>query len=583
MNITEAKGYLAEDAIHVDSDYKITFNLDYSYVPIIHTLIRQTGCAISPKAVIDNIPSTFMTDGNNDTGMINLADWFPALNGNYTKLGLALNADSKKSGVIPSGIVDEGSPSQHTWFKDHMVGTGPWILSNKTQFLIELNRNENWWNKEKFAPNAPNKIVLKAVADPTLRAESFTNGDADRAEIDYTLIDQFSFPNGSTKKDTIKAYKFDKINVDFFGFNLRNGSELGDGYINMFETSKSWWNNNSALIAAGFVGYEHLPKSPEVSNPFTVLKFRKAFSLAFNYSAYSDKVLNGFANRMEGLIPKGLLGHQDNLIEQGYIPEFDVESAKMLFEELGWRGTITIPYNDGSTARKSIALMLKQTIESMNVGINIVASEMNWATFLMQFYKTPLFFLGWNPDIPDPDNYITSFVHSIKGYYSSRIQYINPNLDPMLSEASSELDPSQRSVLYANLEKYIAEEGIFIYAAQQYEISRIWYQWNGLEESGSLNPMRFFPRAHLMEKVEQEKIPVGQIVTITAPTKTISSLSFPTSSTAPNTSTISINSSVQPSSTSDKNIITSTDLSGFELVSIAGMFVVGAILYKRRK
>jgi peptide/nickel transport system substrate-binding protein len=547
MNITEAKAYLAAGAIKVISDYVIEFNLDYAYAPIVAAMTYQVGCAISPKAVVDNIPTTFATDGNNATGMISLADWFPDLAGDYSKLGLAASADPLKSGVIPSGIVDEGSPAQHIWFEDHQIGTGPWILGQKTQTVIEMDRNENWWNKAKYAPNAPTKIIIKAVADANTRALSLTNGDADNAQIDVDLVSQFTNPDGTTKKDTVKSYKFDTLNVDFLGFNQRNGSELGEGYIDKYETSSHVWDNNSNLIAAGFVGYEHLNKTPEVSNPFTVLKFRKAFALAFDYNAYIQSVLSGFATRLEGLIPKGLLGHQDDLIDTGYIPEYDIDAAKALFEELGWRGSITLAYNTASSARKALASLLKNSIEGMNIGINIVVKEMLWATFLQQYYQVPIFTLGWAPDFADPDNYMTPFVHSSKGYYSARIDYINEDLDPMLSAAASASDPVKRNVLYANLEKYIAEEGVFMYTSQGVAVTRMWYQWNGFEESGSRNPMRSFRLVHFMDKVAQAKPVLTTAVTTSTGTD-------------------------------------ATPAPGFELFSLFSLFaVVGVMHYKKRK
>jgi peptide/nickel transport system substrate-binding protein len=507
LNISEAKTYLNAGAIKIINDYAIQINLQYPYVPIVSVLTSQVGCAVSPKAIIDNIPKTFIADEtDNETGMISLDTWFPELSGNYTKLGLNENYLAGVSGVIPSGVVKDGSPAQHTWFENQQVGTGPWILKSKTSSVIELNRNPDWWNANAFHEKAPTKIILKAVVDANTRALELTNGDSDSAEISIDLFNQFNNPDGSTKKDTVKSYLYDTIDVDFFGFNLRNGSELGEGYIDKYPTSSSVWDNNSSLFKAGFSAYKHLNKSADVSNPFTVLKFRQAFALAFDYNAYIQIVLNGFGTRLEGLIPKGLIGHQDDLIEKGFIPVFDLDGSKALFQELGWRGSITLLYNTASSARKALTSILKNSIEGMNVGINIIVAEMLWSTFLQQYFRIPIFLFGWSPDFADPDDYVRSFIHSEKGYYSNRINYINPAIDSMLEAAVSEINPIKRSTIYGELEKYIAEEHIFLYNAQLQEISNIWYQWNDFEESGSQNPMRNFNQIHFMDKVSQPKI-----------------------------------------------------------------------------
>jgi peptide/nickel transport system substrate-binding protein len=506
MNVSEVKDYLNAGAIKVLNDYEIQFNLDFAYSPLIAAMTYQVGCAVSPLAVIDNIPSTFVADENdNDTGMISLASWFPELAGNYTKLGLNSTHLTGVSGVVPSGIVDEGSPAQHIWFEDHQIGTGPWILKQKTQTVIEMDRNNNWWNKANYPSNAPTKIIIKTVADANIRAQDLINGDADDVFIDVSLVKTFLNSDGTTKKETVKSYKYNTISIDFLGFNLRNGSQLGEGYIEKYKTSSHIWDNNSNLITAGFVGYEHLNETPDVSNPFTVLKFREAIALAFNYTGYIQNVLSGFGKRLEGLIPAGLLGHQDDLIEKGYIPEYNIDAAKALFEELGWKGSITLTYNTGSSARKALASILKNSIEGMNVGINIVVKESFPEFNFIQYYQVPIFTLGWYPDFADPDNYMTPFVHSTKGYYSARIGYFNPEIDLMLANASAEKNPSVRSSLYGDLERYIAEENIFMYTTQLEKVSTMWYQWDGFENSGSRNPMRNFKQVHFMEKVAQAK------------------------------------------------------------------------------
>jgi hypothetical protein len=237
------------------------------------------------------------------------------------------------------------------------------------------------------------------------------------------------------------------------------------------------------------------------------LQFRKAFSLAFDYNTYINDVSNGFATRLEGLIPKGLVGHQDDLIEKGYIPQYDIDASKALFEELGWRGSITLAYNTASSARKALASLLKNSIEGMNIGINIVVKNSCWATYCnLPNNRVPIFILGWSPDFADPDNYMTPFIHSTKGYYSARIDYKNPNIDPMLAAASSEIDLAVRNQMYGFLERYIAEENIFMYFSQDEKINTIWYQWNGFEDSGSRNPMRNFKQVHFMHKEPQSKI-----------------------------------------------------------------------------
>jgi hypothetical protein len=230
-------------------------------------------------------------------------------------------------------------------------------------------------------------------------------------------------------------------------------------------------------------------------------------SLAFDYNAYIQLALNGFATRLEGLIPKGLLGHQDDLIEKGYIPWYDPEAAKALFQQLGWRGAIQVEMNTADShynSKKAFASILKNSIESMNIGINIAVSEMLWFK-IEDPQSSPFLIYEKSPDFADPDNYMAYFLHSSKSNITDTISYLNPTLDPMLSAAASESDPSLRNLLYSNLERYIAEENIFMYAYQKTNVETMWMQWNGYEESGSRNPMRNFRFVHFMNKVAQAR------------------------------------------------------------------------------
>lgn len=514
LNNSEISDYLSKDAVKVISDYQIQINLDHAYVPLISVLTFQVGCAVSPKAIIDNIPDIYVPDkNNNETGMVDLADWFPELAGNYSKLGLNDTLNSQYSGVVPSGGVN--SPAQHFWYIDHQVGTGPWILTTKTNSMIELDRNPNWWNASNYHFNAPTKIILKGPNEIDTRIQSVIEGNADSSTIYSYEENQFINPDGSPKINTVKTYLFDTLNIRLFAFNLNNNTYKPNEYIIKYNTSSSAWDNDTALYNAGIIGFSHLQKNATVSNPFSALLFRRAFALSFNYDEYIQTYVSGFGKRLEGLIPEGLLGHQYNLIEENYIPVFNHSGAKALFEDIGWQGEITLRPLSSSYHAIGMANILKQSIESMNVGILIHIFELSPGdNNYTQIYKNiPIFTWGWYPDFADPDTYMTHLLHSSKGYFSKRIGYENLLLDSMLNNASSEYNITLREQLYSDIEKYVADESIFIYSHQQTSFINLWYQWDSFIQSGTINPMRSFPRVHFMEKNAQSKLFYSPMVT----------------------------------------------------------------------
>jgi peptide/nickel transport system substrate-binding protein len=509
---SEVTDYFALDGVKVLSDYEIQFNLDYPYSAFWPAMTYQVACAVSPLFVTSTIPSDYVASPADDTyGMIDLAVWFPELSGNYTKLGLANGHDHFNSGVVPNAA--EGDDNQHDGYIDAQVGTGPWILTSKDATAMTLDRNMDWWaldpsyGSDYVEPtHVVDKMLLKANADGSTRALALKEGDADSVQIDSEFVDEFLNPDGTTRLPQVLAYKYSTLNIGFWGFNQAPGADLDPGAITKASSSKAIWNDQAAMNASGLVGYNHLKNSdgserhPDITNPFTALNFRKAFALAFDYDAYIDTALNGFAFRLEGLIPVGLLGHQTDLLSSGLIPDYDPDTAKALFEEVGWEGTIDIAYNSASSARKVAANLLQSSINDLDVGITITVNEMLWATFLLRYYTVPMFLLGWAPDFADPDNYMTPFVHSTKGYYSARISYYNTEWDDKLEAATAETDPIARAALYRVLEQQIANETIFMYTNQATATTTIHYWWHGWENSGSENPMRNFRRIHYMEK-----------------------------------------------------------------------------------
>jgi peptide/nickel transport system substrate-binding protein len=528
LNASEAYDYLAQDAVVVVDDYTVEFNLAYPYSGFWPAMTYRIGCAVSPKFVVDKVPATFVADDtDNDTGMIDLAKWFPDLAGDYSKLGLSATADSKISGVIPYAPEAEVSDTMHTAFLSEMVGTGPWKLISKDAELIEMQINEDWWNYDNVVTDkTPKTILYKTVSDASTRAINLQNGDADQASIDPEFLDQFVDPDGKSLLPNILSYKYNTLNVGFWGFNQRDGADLDPGSVTISAEADSKWDNQSALDASGLVGYNHLHHpngtlvKPKVSNPFTALNFRRAMAMSFDYDAYIDTALNGFAVRLEGLIPDGLLGHQTDLLDSGAIPVFDPDTAKALFEEVGWKGNINIAFNSASPARRAAANLLSTAIVNMDVGITITIQEMLWGTFLLRYYTVPMFLLGWAPDFADPDNYMTPFVHSTKGYYSSRINYTNPELDVLLKAGTDASDPDVRNAIYRELEYTIANESVFMYTNQGEAIALMPNWIHGFDESGSKNPMRSgMRRIHYLEKYAEAATP-GTTTTTTSSSET---------------------------------------------------------------
>ncbi len=534
VNISQAISFVTGGAFVVIDEFTFQINLESAYTPIISTLAYQVAAAVSPKALVENIPADYTTDGDHYFGQLSLNDWFPGVSDTDIRryLGLAPDWVLAKSGVVPSSPAD--SENSHDWMADHAIGTGPYklvLLDSGTKIVLE--KNSEWWGT--FAEYSVDEIHIKDVAHTETRITDLLQGDAD--EIHLSTADASSLLNVSIGTlsfgnvlpeflDIIKSHKRTTFSNMFLGMNLNRSlpeqyilEDINSGY-DAGSLAAFSWNNTP--------GPNFIPSSP--NNPFTALAFRKAFAYSLDYASLIEVWSQGFAKRMEGLIPEGMLGHHNTLIEQEVLPSFNSDTAKELFRFVNWTGTINL-VSFISSYREVILHMLADTINALDVGINVNVLELPWALYLdaVRARELPIFFLGWAPNYADPDDYIRTTLHSRDGDYATKISYFNPTVDILIDNASRELDPVLRNETYNTIEEIAAADSPYICCFQSgsYFVVRSWIE--DFEKSGSLNPMSFMPNFEHINKV-------GNYSTTTADTSEFSSETTTTESIVDGTS-----------------------------------------------
>lgn len=534
-NITNAIEYLNAQGIVVTDDFHLTINLEAPYTPFLKILAYRVGGAVSPKAIIEHVPSDYVTDQSNPThGMVSLIDWFPGLTVSEirNKLGLESYTNVNVSGVVP-GTDEDFLKNDHDWMVTNAVGTGPYkLVFMESGSLIQFEKNWNWWGT--FSEHSVDKILIRSITEVESRISNIQTGEADQILVSYLDVDQII--DVEKYKETgllevlpgfegVNVYSTDSFSILFFMFNLNNS--LPTSYVDEHPTSvytPSLWSRYSW-------GTETASR-----NPFTALAFRQAFALSFDYQAYINDVANGFGERLEGMIPNGMFGHHETLIEDGFIPEFDPKTAKTLFEQIGWKGQITLVYNEGSSVRNQACTLLREAIETMNVGITINATGLMWPEYLdaARSSRLPIFYFGWEPDYSDPDDYVPFFIHSTKGNYADKTHFANPNLDILIDNAALEANQDLRRKLYHEIEEIAAADFPFMYGYQQKKIIviRSWLQ--NYEESGSFNPVSYMFNAEYINKIGEPTVVTTTIetttiepkTTMTEPTTTIDTTTF---------------------------------------------------------
>ncbi|MHA2138645.1 MAG: ABC transporter substrate-binding protein, partial [Candidatus Hodarchaeales archaeon] len=488
-NYTEAQAYLDAGGVVVVDDYTLEINLESAYSPFINSLAFDVGSAVSPKAVIDNRPTEYtLFIGDKVYGMVPLDKWFSTLS-DYTKLGLRSDHNPKISGVVPGS--HRFSDSYHSWMKNHAIGTGAYKLQSQTENSILLQKNDNWWGS--FSLHSVEEIEIRSEIDDDTRIQNLINGDSDMVYVEKPDAYKIITPAGESLYEGITTFTAPTSTTFFLGMNMKES--LSQIYLNESENSIY----NASLLSRFAKGEAKASQN----NPFTSVIFRKAMASAFDYSFYIDNILNGIGKQMEGIIPEGILGHNENLTEKGLLPSYDLETARILFEQVGWQGTINLVYPVNNEILSYIYLSLANSLVMCDVGIRAILQPMEQDQYdeVSWQQKIPLNYCGWAADYADPDNFIAPYLHGQYGVFATMLSYENPSLNTLIETAAIEQDIDVRREMYQNIEEIAANDSLYIYLDQKLKLVafRDWIQ--NYNESGSLNPMNFGPKFQYIDKI----------------------------------------------------------------------------------
>ena len=479
LNLTLANNYLKAGGITALDEFTLQIKLS---TPLFYQSFLSLLCysikAVSPYSVITHEPSTFMTAQENSSyGMISLQTLFPDMT-NWTKLGLDSNHDPAYSGIIPQGDV-----YPNTWMDSHMIGTGPYKLINNTSDEMIFSKNTDW--HESFTSDSPGQIIWINAGELEL-----LHGSTDILNT-FNIRDSLSYfvdNNGNSIVNGITPYFIPSL------INLRLVFNMNDSlttFIAPVSNISSTWNQ-SHIINDQLIRYSTNDSSfASVDNPFTSLKFREAFCYAFDYDSFINTVYtNLLAIRSEGVIPFGMDGYQSQLIANNISPSYNLTIAKNLFQDVGWRGNITLlqgsPYPN--TGIRTIAdYLLANAINSLNIGI-IINSEVNYNLISSNYHDLVFDKEGWGASYNDP---FTAVFPQLDSQGQSSIefsQYANPIVDQLIHESEIETNNSIRLNLFKQIEETSAKDYPGINLANLNSIYLVNNTVNSVIQSKSFNP-----------------------------------------------------------------------------------------------
>lgn len=345
------------------------------------------------------------------------------------------------------------------------AGTGAYTIE---EFVpnerVVLKKNPNYW--QGWQGKDLDRIVWETVLEETTRSLRLEKGDLDIAslgagsltELEKRIKDQ-KLPIAITKTD-------------------KSGQPL-------LSLSTQWININNKIL------------------PTSDINVRKALLHSFNYDLFIERVMKGYAIRMDGMVPKGVPGHVDDYPRYNY----DLQKAKEFLDKASPEAKaelakgLRLPYRPDGVITKDGALMWQADLAKL--GINLRLEEVDAATLTgiqTSSPGTPLVEARWFADFPDPDNFKNAAWTKYwpgpptMGYGAAFAG--DAKTDDLIDRGKVEGDPAKRKQIYQDLELYFRDQASILMIAQPSGVLNEWSAqatWvKGFEYNPMIHPIYYY-------------------------------------------------------------------------------------------
>lgn len=322
--------------------------------------------------------------------------------------------------------------------KGFVVGSGAYTFEGwETGQRITLKRKEGWWG-DKLAETKgfeayPEKITYQIINDLTTAVTAMKDEGIDLMR-------------------SIKPKDFIELQ--------ENGS----------------FTSKFNLTAPTMFSYYYLglnTKSPKLEDVLV----RKAISHAVNKKQIIEVIYYGLAEPTTGPVHPSKSHYNRNIKDY----DFDLEKAKALLDEAGWKDTngdgirdkningeqvpltLEFKYNSGNDIRKNIGLLFKEDAKKIGIDVNIVAKE--WSVYLdeLDHHDFEIACAAWvfGPSMSDPKQTWHTESSVVGG--SNYVSFGNAESDKLIDDMRMEYDESKRIEMNKRLQEIIHEQAPYVF------------------------------------------------------------------------------------------------------------------------
>jgi peptide/nickel transport system substrate-binding protein len=195
-------------------------------------------------------------------------------------------------------------------------------------------------------------------------------------------------------------------------------------------------------------------------DPFTDVKVRQAMNYAVNKDAIIQNVLFGAGKLANTYLPL-MYGHDDTI--PGY--PYDLAKAQSLIAETaakdGFEAELLV--SAGDSVWSQISQLVAADLAKIGGKITVTPLEPSAKRDRRTKFDFDLNSAYYTTDIIDPDELTNFAVESDGGAFSVWTQYKNEQVDALIKQARTELDPEKRLQMYKDIQKQTTDDAPFLF------------------------------------------------------------------------------------------------------------------------
>jgi oligopeptide transport system substrate-binding protein len=367
------------------------------------------------------------------------------------------------------------------------VGTGPYILSeNDPNSRMVLSRNPNFHGQSYPCEGEAGDEVAGLLADcgkalPFIDQAIFTR---EKEAIPYWN----KFLQGYYDASGISSDSFDqavRVNV---GGDVGLTDEMRDKGIRLLTSVKT---------STFYMGFNMLDPVVGGLSPRST-RLRQAISIAVDQEEYISIFSNGRGIAAQGPLPPGIFGNESG--EQGIdAVVYDwvdgkpkrksIEVAKKLMVEAGYANgrdeksgeplVVNLDTTSGGMGEKSRLDWLTRQFAKIDVQLVVRSTDFNRFQDKIRKGNVQLYYMGWNADYPDPENFfflLNGNESKVANSGENASNYVNPEFDRLFGKMKSMENNSERLAIIRQMNRILHHDAPWVFGLhpKSYTLGHYW-------------------------------------------------------------------------------------------------------------